>query len=138
MDRILVGIDGSSTSQLAARRAVEIAEALGASVHFVTVVRDDDAAILKVSTDEWEISNLLTAESNVRQFIAGLKSGVEYTVSAVEGSPAKVLLSEAERIDADLIVVGNVRMQGVGRVLGSVGNTVAHNAPCSVLIVKTV
>lgn len=138
MDRILVGIDGSSTSQSAARQAVEIASAMGASVHFVTVVRDDDAAILKVSTDEWEISNLLTAESNVRQFISGLKAEIEYTVSAVEGSPAKALISEAERVEADLIVVGNVRMQGVGRVLGSVGNTVAHNAPCSVLIVKTV
>ena len=138
MDRVLVGIDGSSTSQAAARQAVEMAEKMGASVHFVTVVRDDDPAILKVSTDEWEVSNLLTAESNVRQFIASLKSDVEYTVAAVEGSPAKALISEAERIDADLIVVGNVRMQGVGRVLGSVGNTVAHNAPCSVLIVKTV
>ena len=44
----------------------------------------------------------------------------------------------AELVDADLIVVGNVRMQGLGRVLGSVGNDVAHSAPCSVLIVKTV
>ena len=39
---------------------------------------------------------------------------------------------------ADLIVVGNVRMQGFGRVLGSVGNDVLSHAPCSVLIVKTV
>lgn len=138
MDRILVGIDGSKTSQMAARQAVELAEKMGSTVHFVTVVRDDDATVLKVSTDEWEISNLLTAESNVRQFITTLKSDVDYTVAAVEGTPAKALISEAERIDADLIVVGNVRMQGVGRVLGSVGNTVAHNAPCSVLIVKTV
>ena len=138
MDRILVGIDGSKTSQMAARQAVELAEKMGSTVHFVTVVRDDDATVLKVSTDEWEISNLLTAESNVRQFITTLKSDVAYTVAAVEGTPAKALISEAERIDADLIVVGNVRMQGVGRVLGSVGNTVAHNAPCSVLIVKTV
>jgi nucleotide-binding universal stress UspA family protein len=37
-----------------------------------------------------------------------------------------------------LIVVGNVRMQGLGRVLGSVGSDVLHQAPCSVLIVKTV
>lgn len=138
MERILVGIDGSATSQAAARQAVELAEALSAKVHFVTVVRDDDASILKVSTDEWEISNLLTAESNVRQFVATLKSQVPYTVAAIEGSPAKALISEAERISADLIVVGSVRMQGVGRMLGSVGNTVAHNAPCHVLIVKTV
>ena len=67
-----------------------------------------------------------------------LGSQVEYTIDVVDGPPAKALVSEAERREADLIVVGNVRMQGLGRVLGSVGNDVAHNAPCSVLIIKTV
>ena len=37
-----------------------------------------------------------------------------------------------------MIIVGNRRMQGMGRLLGSVANEVAHNAPCDVLIVKTV
>ena len=46
--------------------------------------------------------------------------------------------TEAERLEADVIVVGNRRMQGVSRLLGSVANEVAHNAPCDVLIVKTV
>jgi nucleotide-binding universal stress UspA family protein len=36
-----------------------------------------------------------------------------------------------------MIVVGNRRMQGIGRVLGSVANSVAHNAPCDVYIAKT-
>jgi nucleotide-binding universal stress UspA family protein len=48
-----------------------------------------------------------------------------------------VLVAEAKRLDADLIVVGNVRMQGPGRLLGSVGSGVAHHAPCNVLIVKS-
>jgi len=138
MNRILVGIDGSKTSQTAAREAVRLAEAFGAELHFITVVRDDNPSVLKVSTDEWEISNLAIAEANVKQFVTSLKANVKYFVSAVEGSPAKALLSTAEGIKADLIVVGNRRMQGVSRVLGSVGNTVAHNASCSVLIVKTV
>jgi hypothetical protein len=43
-----------------------------------------------------------------------------------------VLLEVAEQVKADLIVVGNVRMQGLGRVLGSVGNEVLRSAPCSV------
>ena len=43
----------------------------------------------------------------------------------------------AEEIGADLIVVGNKGMKGVRRVLGSVPNSVAHNAPCSVLIAVT-
>jgi nucleotide-binding universal stress UspA family protein len=36
-----------------------------------------------------------------------------------------------------MIVVGNRRMHGIGRVLGSVANSVAHNAPCDVYIAKT-
>ena len=44
----------------------------------------------------------------------------------------------ADRIGADLIVVGNKGMKGVRRVLGSVPNSVAHQANCSVLIVDTV
>lgn len=43
----------------------------------------------------------------------------------------------AEREKADLIVVGNKGMAGVRRVLGSVPNSVAHQAPCSVMIVQT-
>jgi len=41
-------------------------------------------------------------------------------------------------VKADLIVVGNKGMRGARRVLGSVPNSIAHSAPCSVLIVDTV
>ena len=59
------------------------------------------------------------------------------SVAAVPGAPAKVLLDEAESVDADLIFVGNRHVQGLGRVLGSVAEDVAHRAPCAVLIAKT-
>jgi nucleotide-binding universal stress UspA family protein len=39
-------------------------------------------------------------------------------------------------VDADVIVVGSKGMHR--RILGSVPNSVAHKAPCAVLIVKTV
>jgi nucleotide-binding universal stress UspA family protein len=44
----------------------------------------------------------------------------------------------AEQCQADLIVVGNKGMKGVRRVLGSIPNSIAHEAHCSVLIVGTV
>jgi nucleotide-binding universal stress UspA family protein len=43
----------------------------------------------------------------------------------------------ASTVDADLIVIGNRGMTGARRVLGSVPNSVAHHASCSVLIVET-
>jgi nucleotide-binding universal stress UspA family protein len=45
------------------------------------------------------------------------------------------LVELASECGADLLVIGNKGMQR--RVLGSVPNTVAHSAPCSVLVVKT-
>ena len=53
------------------------------------------------------------------------------------GKPADALIKEAMRLDARLIVVGNRRMRGIGRLLGSVANSVAHNAPCDVYIANT-
>ena len=54
---------------------------------------------------------------------------------AGEGDPAKTLVQLAEECNADVLVIGNKGMDR--RVLGSVPNTVAHKAPCSVLVVKT-
>jgi nucleotide-binding universal stress UspA family protein len=136
--RIVVGIGGSETAKEAARQAVDLAVAMGATVHFVTVVGSDEAEVVGAGSDRWELHTTETARLGVQRFVESLAVPLSYDVVALEGDPAKALVREAERVDADLIVVGNVRMQGLGRILGSVGNAVAHNAPCSVLIVKTV
>lgn len=138
MRTIVVGIGGGETAKEAGRQAVQLAAALGATVHFVTVVEEDEAAIVCAGNDVWEIHSIDAARASVQRFVDSLGVDIEFEVVAAEGDPAKVLISEAERIGADLIVVGNVRMQGLGRLLGSVGNHVAHHAPCNVLIVKTV
>jgi nucleotide-binding universal stress UspA family protein len=46
-----------------------------------------------------------------------------------------VLVRLASECGADMLVIGNKGMKR--RVLGSVPNTVAHKADCSVLVVKT-
>jgi nucleotide-binding universal stress UspA family protein len=51
------------------------------------------------------------------------------------GDPAAVVIAAAAAVNADLIVVGSKGMHR--KVLGSVPNSVAHDAPCDVLIVKT-
>jgi nucleotide-binding universal stress UspA family protein len=57
------------------------------------------------------------------------------TTVASEGDPAEVLCKYAAEHDAEVLVVGNKGMHR--RILGSVPNSVAHKAPCSVLVVKT-
>ena len=65
-------------------------------------------------------------------------AGVKAEYHAAKGDPAEAIVRVADHIGADLIVVGNKGMKGVRRVLGSVPNSVAHQANCSVLIVDTV
>jgi nucleotide-binding universal stress UspA family protein len=138
MKTIVVGIGGGDTAKEAARQAAQLAVALGSKVHFVSVVEEDESAVVGAGSDQWEITSLDAARVDAQRFVDSLGLDFPWEVVTAQGDPAKVLVSEAERIDADLIVVGNVRMQGLGRLLGSVGNAVAHHAPCSVLIVKTV
>jgi nucleotide-binding universal stress UspA family protein len=63
--------------------------------------------------------------------------GIATEVHVVSSSGANALCDVAAQTDADLIVVGNRGMTGAKRFLGSVPNSVAHHATCSVLIVET-
>jgi nucleotide-binding universal stress UspA family protein len=63
------------------------------------------------------------------------QSGIDCEVRADEGDPAEVLVRLADECSADLLVIGNKGLKR--RLLGSVPNTVTHEAGCSVLVVKT-
>jgi len=135
----VVGIDGSETAAVAAARAGELAAASGGSIHVVCAYSGRDAATINVGGDSYLVSSLTTAEQiSEQQAIAYRTQGISATAAALDEKPASALLTEADRLQADVIVVGNRRMQGVGRLLGSVANEVAHNASCDVYIVKTV
>ena len=68
----------------------------------------------------------------------GLKSHVRtVTRETLVGSPADVLIRDAERADSDLIVVGSRGMGALKRMmLGSVSETVLRHAACPVLIAR--
>jgi nucleotide-binding universal stress UspA family protein len=135
----VVGVDGSDTASKAAARAGEIAGATGATVHVVCAFTGRGTTTIGVGSDVYSISDLNVAEQVAEQQASAYKSaGVAATHTAVDGKPAAVILAEAERVGADLIIVGNRRMQGVQRVLGAVANEIVHHAPCDVLVVKTV
>lgn len=135
----VVGTDGSDTAAKAAERAGALAQATGASIHVVCAFTNRPTTTVGLGSDVYFISALSQAEQIAeKQAQAYRLAGITATVAANEGRPAAVILDEAERVVADLIVVGNRRMQGVQRILGAVANDVVHHAPCDVLIVKTV
>lgn len=136
---ILVGVDGTDTSLIAARRAAELAASTDATLHILTAFDKSEVDRVQVGHDVWVITSADGAEAiatraadELRKITPNIESSPLY------GKPAEALIEEAKRLNARLIVVGNKRMQGMTRLLGSVANSVSHNAPCDVYIVKTV
>jgi nucleotide-binding universal stress UspA family protein len=135
---IVVGVDGSETAMRAAETAQGLAVSLGATLHVVTAFDSDRTEVYGSGSDRWIVSDAGEAEKVAKDVASRLRSeGLNVTYSSARGKPAEALIKEAERFDAQMIVVGNRRMRGLGRVLGSVANSVAHNAPCDVYIAKT-
>jgi len=133
---IVVGVDASASARKAAEVALGLAESLGASLHIVTAFETESAETFGVGSDKVRISNAASSEIVAKE-LAASRPGVNVSHFAARGKPADSLIKEAIRLDARLIVVGNRRMRGIGRLLGSVANSVAHNAPCDVYIANT-
>jgi nucleotide-binding universal stress UspA family protein len=64
-------------------------------------------------------------------------AGVDTRTHVCSGDPAQALIAIAEDESAQMIIVGNRGMSGPRRILGSVPNSVSHQARCAVLIVPT-
>jgi nucleotide-binding universal stress UspA family protein len=60
------------------------------------------------------------------------------TGEVIEGPPGRVIVEEAERWGADLIIIGSRGLGAWNRLLlGSVSSAVVHHAKCSVEIVRS-
>ena len=104
---IVVGCDGSDQSDAAVAAARSLAERYDAPLRLV-------AALGGKGVDRERVAALGGAE--------------------VEGEPARALVEAAA--EADLVVVGSRGLHGF-KAFGSVSERVAHDAPCSVLVVRT-
>ena len=139
-ETLIVGVDGSETALRAARRAAEIAVKLDAELVVVTAHASDNTEVVSIGSDTWILDDAEQARKlaqRVANDVAAAVDGVKISATAAHGKPGEVLIAEADERKASLLVVGNVGMKGLGRVLGSVASSVAHSAPCDVLVVKT-
>jgi nucleotide-binding universal stress UspA family protein len=139
---IVVGTDGSERAAVAVGEALALAQATGAKVHGVHVMRPLLMTGTELDAAAVEVTNATMHDEADRigtEFLAEAeRSGVSAELSSFDGDPADAIIKVAEAVHADLIVVGNRGMAGVRRfVLGSVPNKVAHHCPCSLLIVDT-
>ncbi|AIY19797.2 universal stress protein [Pimelobacter simplex] len=138
---IVAGVDGSETAAIAAERAAVLAQALDARLHLISAFGKFESETVRIGSDTLMLSNETEAEKVAAKAATLLRSAypdVTITTAAAEGKPGEALVSVAEALGADLIVVGNKRVQGIaGRVLGSIARDVAAHASCDVYVAHT-
>jgi nucleotide-binding universal stress UspA family protein len=135
-ETVVVGADASDTATEAVRQAIELVRLTGGKLHIVSAYRPQ--ALSTGGGEELGLESGDLAESVLADHASRARTaGVEAEIYARSGAPAEAIVAVATEVEADLIVVGNKGMIGVRRVLGSVPNSVAHRAPCSVLIAFT-
>lgn len=136
MQDIVVGIDRSETALAAAEKAAQIAGGLNINLHIVMCADKAKPVTFTVGGDRFHSDWVSEAE----QYLADVRRKLPHdsiTTMVGEGDPGKALCEEADRLDATAIVVGNRRVQGVTRLLGSVANEVLRHAPCDVIVANT-
>jgi nucleotide-binding universal stress UspA family protein len=136
--RIVVGVDGSPSSQAAFRWAIRQARLTGGGVWAVTAWHRPLAYGYPVP-----ISPLSSAEEIAERVLRTAIDEIErepgepvpITGKIVEGNAAKVLLQESQ--DADLLVIGSRGHGGFEEaLLGSTGQHCVHYAACPVVVIR--
>lgn len=143
-NNILVPVDGSKCSILAAVRAVDIAEKYNGKVSLLHVINPGQLTGLGPLQEPPLITEAMVAGLNeagkliikeTLQEIGATRVGI--TTEVIWGSPDRVILAQISAKSFDLVVMGSRGLGAIsGFFLGSVSDRVVHRAPCPVLIVK--
>ncbi|MHC1759139.1 MAG: universal stress protein [Negativicutes bacterium] len=142
--KIVVAYDGSPGSDKALQIAVDLARALKAHIHMVSVI---DLSTLEasaiVASGEYDFEQLeLDLKAASEEIIAvGRKrceeSGLPATTSIVRGNPADEIIKLAHKERAYMIVAGSRGKGGFERLLlGSVAQALVAHSDIPVLIAK--
>lgn len=143
---ILVGIDFSPESTLAQEHAFQLAAKYDSDLHLLHVIHSSviPASLealprLREAGKDLEDAQVAEAQANLDELSSTSAAKLLSLSSTIgRGEAASVLIDTAEQIAADLVVTGTHGRTGFKRLrLGSVAETVAHHAPCSVLVTRT-
>jgi nucleotide-binding universal stress UspA family protein len=142
--RILLATDGSEEADLAALRAVDIAEKTGSELHVVHVgvvpsfLKSYPGTLgyeRRLYEQIEEVSRELLRKESWRVKVAGgTVAGTHLRMGAVHLE----IVGLAKELGADLIVMGCRGHRGIRRAIeGSISDAVIRHAPCPVLVVRS-
>jgi len=146
--KILLATDGSTFSEQAVNGVASRPWPAGSEIKVLYVVHSsipdvpDPLLVLYSGRAQMLEHERKHGKTTVEQIASRLRTGdgsrsLEITTEVLEGSPKELIVDEAKRWGADLIVVGSHGRGAVGRFfLGSVSLYVATHAPCSVEIAR--
>lgn len=144
--RIVVGTDGSPDATHALKVAGQLATlSPAAAVHVVHAyeplpggeIRRLDRATAHEFSDQ--LTGDLMARAAVDEADSILRArGIDHTVHERRCDPADAIMDLVDEVKADLVVVGSRGEGAIDRLRhGSTSTKVLHEAPCSVLVVKS-
>ena len=144
--KILLATDGSECSDAAVREVARRPWPADTQVRVISVVEPPAPLVAEpymIDADYFKQVERVkrdTATAALERAEAALREGIGFlqvSIEAPTGSPRRVIVEEAEKWGADLIVVGSHGYRTWERMLlGSVSQTVAAHAECSVEIVR--
>ncbi|TQV77903.1 universal stress protein [Denitrobaculum tricleocarpae] len=143
---IVVGVDGSETSEVALRLACDLAGKYASEIHLVHTPQPHTVAFALGATMGYHAATTMPSPEEVREAAEKVLNaskaiakdlGLEITqIRAERGDPAEQIIACAEDCGADLIVTGRRGLGGIGSlVLGSTTQKVNHLAKCACLSV---
>lgn len=144
--KILLAIDGSKFSEAATQAVIDRIKTANTEVHVLTVVdlmnyfsNEKSAEQYIPNITEMRLDCLNRAAQLVEKAARALRgAGFTVTVGVAEGDPKTEIVASAEAWGADVIVVGSHGRSLFDRaLLGSVSESVARYARCSVEIVRS-
>ncbi|SFR43752.1 universal stress protein [Halogeometricum limi] len=136
-ERLVVPTDGSSAAMHAAEHALDVAEAVGATVHVLAVV-DDAMFGIDVRSAMAETAGEDAAREAVENVVLAAESRDIDVVEHVErGSAHEEILDCVAENGAHAVVMGTTGKRGVDRILlGSVAEKTVRTSPVPVVTVR--
>ncbi len=138
---ILVPTDFSDAAHKALEYAVELAERLGAKVRVIhafelPLVGFPDGTM--TVTAEMATRITVAAQTALDDIVSKYKDrGIDLEASLAQGDPREAVLDAAEKLGADLIVMGTHGRRGIARALiGSVAESVVRTSSIPVLTLR--
>ena len=137
---ILVPVDFSEQSEKAASAACALAAKTGATVHLLHayLIPVESGGLALTASQKYVEQFVQESKAQLQELVAKLCPNASVGPLLVEsGDPREVITHKAKELNAELIVMGTHGRRGlVHAIMGSVAESVARSAPCSVLVVR--